>query len=463
MPLFTALAAAATSLTGNAEVGGEVVAILSGALAVGALTWIGWRWLHPATGLLAGLLFVFQPDAALHAATPLRISTFVLFCLCGIALVGERRALLGSIVLSLGFLTRFELAFTLLPALAILAVVTRRARVAAGAGLLAATVAAWSIYYRIAEGSFVFWGDVMTRTAGEDTLLHPQTLWGVLTGMLPDHLGHVVVLAAPFGLWLIARPGGAGAEQRRWLALCGVSVFSFFCLTVTLSSYAADHNLFWKWSIASAPFVLLAGSHALVLLGGRVVSRLREDDALAARIVLPAVLGAALLAASIGLDYRQVTGEQLERSDRWYGTQVRLMEWIEASYPADVGIVTDNIPATWLSRIPNERRVLRWSSEQVPSLDQAAFGAWLLEQRIALVFSFAENNRGSLTKAPWLGTLRPVIAGPAQLQPIAREDGYGFIAWQVRGDGTLSHPTNLPPADAGGVQVVLEEEPPPVQ
>ena len=40
------------------------------------------------------------------------------------------------------------------------------------------------------------------------------------------------------------------------------------------------------------------------------------------------------------LSFRQ-TRRQLQRSDLWYGTQIRLMRWVEAELPADVGLVAD--------------------------------------------------------------------------------------------------------------------------
>ena len=478
MPLFTSLAALVTAATGDAELGGEAVALVSGALAVGAVTWIGWRWLHPVTGLLAGLLFVFHPDAALHAATPLRISTFVLFSLVGLALVGERRPLRGALLLSLAFLTRFEAAFTLLPALALLALVKRQKSYFLATGLFGGTVLSWAIYYRSAEGTFKFWGDVVSRTTdGSASLLHPTTLWGVLIGTVPDHLGHLIAIAVPFGFLSLMSLKGDRTEQRRWLALCTAGVFGFFCLTVLLSSYAPDHNLFWKWSIAGAPLLLLCGSHALVLLGTRVWEYLYAQSALSLRTCLALGLVGLLALSSIGFDYFSVTRSQLERSAQWYGTQVNLMEWVEANYPKDVGLVADNIPATWLSRIQSERRVVRWSASRPetspevgqgpswvpPGMGPTEFGAWLLEHKLSLVVVFKENNRGSLDKAPWLCDLVPKTLGPARLQPIAREEGYGFIAWQVHGEGAGPHPTRLPPIEAGGIRVVVEGDLPPTE
>ena len=473
MPLFTTLAAVVTAATKDAELGGEIVALVSGSLAVGAVVWIGWRWLHPATGLLAGFLFLFHPDAALHAATPLRISTFVLFSLVGVALIGERRPLRGALLLSLAFLTRFETAFTLFPALLLFTAASRKKRDLAGSALLGATVLGWALYYRSAEGTFRFWGDVMSRTTeGALSMLHPETLWGVLIGTLPDHLGNLVALAVPVGLVALALDKSPLRSRRRWLALCTAGVFGFFCLTVLLSSYAPDHNLFWKWSIASTPFLMLCAAHVVVGLLRAVWNQLGVNEARSAKTLVPIGLLCTLALMSVSTDYSRVTRAQLDRSAQWYGTQVRLMEWIEDNYPQDVGLVADNIPATWLSRIANERRVVRWSSSPteavrdaddngpngVPSgLSAEEFGTWLLDNKLSLVIVFRENNRGSLDKAPWLGELVPQKLGPAQLQPIAREEGYGFIAWQVSGSGAGPHPSSLPPVAAGGVEVVVQE------
>ena len=47
-------------------------------------------------------------------------------------------------------------------------------------------------------------------------------------------------------------------------------------------------------------------------------------------------------------------------------------------------------------------------------------------------------------------------AGPVRLRPIAREDGYGFIAFRVEGIEGMKHPKTGPPRDAGAL---LEDEP----
>jgi hypothetical protein len=451
MPLFTTLAAAVTGVLGDAETGGEVVAVVAGALVAGLVTWIGWRWFSPAVGVLAGLLVAFQPDSALTAATPLRISTYVALCTLAVLLLGERRTITGAIVLALAFLTRFDLAFTLLPALVVLAAVQRDRRHLVAVAIVAATVLAWAVYYRSAMGSFAFWGSVAERstTGGGGGL---GTLGLVLLRIVPLHLGYVAAVAAPVGLVFALRATDEGRSrfQARWLALCALAVFGFFCVTVALSGYRWDHNLFWKWLCASVPWLVLFASVGLVRGASWLISGRRRFG----RGVLAILVAIAVV--STAWTWTDQTASQIARSDLWYGTQVRLMRWVEKAYPPDVGLVADLIPATWLSRKPNERRVFRWSGDEVPQgLDARAFGAWLLDNRIALVITFGEEWVGSGRKAPWLSRLAPTTAGPLQLTPVALEPDYGFVAWQVSGAATIPLPSTPPPVDGGAVQIVV--------
>jgi hypothetical protein len=452
MPLFTSLAAGATAITGDAETGGELVAVLAGSLVAALTTWIGWRWLAPIAGVLAGLLVAFQPDSALTAATPLRISTFVALSLLGVALLGERRPLQGAIVLALAFLARFDLAFTLLPALVLLAAMRRDRRHLAAVGLVLAVVIAWAAYYNATLGTWAFWGSVADRTTtGAGGGGGFATVGGVLARMLPAHLGWGLLLLAPVGLVLSLRDAAPGRsrEQVRWLALCFAAVFGFFCLAIYLSAYRWDHNLFWKWLCASVPYFALFASW-VVVVGLQGLAARPPKGRIAAW-----VLGLLLLSAT-AWTFADQTRAQMARSDLWYGTQVRLTAWVEQAWPEDVGLVADLIPATWLSRRSSNRRVLRWSGDEVPEdLDRAAFGAWLESQRISLVFTFDEEWVGSARKAPWLGELAPTRAGPVELVPIALEREYGFVAWQVTGSPALDVPSSPPPLDGGAVQVVV--------
>ena len=462
MPLFTSLAAAVTGLVGDAELGGELVAMTSGAATVGLASWLGWRWFRPHVGLLAGLLLCFSPLAALHSATPLRISLFGFLTLLGVYLAGERAPIRAGLVLSLAFLTRFDTAFTLLPALGLLSlstVLSSRSRnppkwhIAAPL-LLGISVIAWALYYQSAEGTLRFWGDVATRTSGASpSALQPLKLLGFIEPVLL-YTGLLPLLPLPLAIYRILRAAPGDSTRQRWFLLCGSSVFGFLLLSVLLSTYRPDHNLFLKWMVTSLPFLFILGVQGWFGLMARH-SRLTPWALLVTSIV-------------VGVSYAQTTSALMQRSEQWYGTQVEFTRWFDASYPQDIGLVADNIPATWLSRKPSSRLVVRWSWDPSPNpepdegpggvpagLSAEAFGEWLLANRLGVVITFDEDNEGSLTKAPWLSELGIVDLGPARLEPIAREAGYGFTAWLVQGSGLPGRLDQGPPLRAGAVRILV--------
>ena len=467
MPLFTGLAAVATALTRDAELGGEIVAILSGAVGVAAVTWMGWRWLSPAAGVLAGLLLTFQPDSALYASPPLRISTFTALSLLAVAMIGERRQRLAGLFLSLAFLCRFDILLTVVPALGLLVGVdwwrsrSRGQSTQSDAASLfpsllplGLTVVAWSAFYKVKLGTWAFWGGVAERNTGEyghlglaARLGHGlETLSGVFTQVLQQHVGHAVLPLALIGLVLAARGRARRPSEARWLFLCTALAVVFFATTVTLSAYQPDHNLYWKWLTSLVPYLLLLAAHATIQL----LSSLHAGPG-AMRGALSLGVGLGLLAAT-ALDWQGELKRQLERSDQWYGTQIRLMRWVEQEYPADLGIVADLIPSTFVARKDHSMRFFSWSHEALPHDSPELFGAWLLENRISLVIWFREDWVGATRAAPYLQGGWPVDAGPVRLVPIAREDGYGFIAYQVTGSVRLAHPDSPPPSDAGVIR-----------
>lgn len=444
MPMFTSLSAAATAITGDAHSGGEAVAALSGAVAVVLTVLIGWRWLSPTAGILAGLVVAFQPDAALTAATPLRISTYVAFTLAGVYAIGEKRMLLGGLAFAAAFLTRFDAAFTLLPALLVIATLRKDKTLAAPIGILAATVVLWAIYYNTTLGTFAFWGAVADRSTGAQGG-GLTTLVQLILLMVIPHVGIALTLAAPLGVLKALREPGRPDDRIAWLALCFAATFGFFCVAVFLSAYRWDHNLFWKWMCSSVPFLALFGAHFWVQAVG---------DRRGRAVIAGAV---ALGALTIG-QFAVQTHAQLQRSDVMYGTQVRLMDWVERAYPDDVTLVADLIPATYLTRKPTQRRVLRWSTDNVPEgLDREAFGRFLLAERAALVITFEEDWVRSAEKAPWLAGLAPLTAGPVGLEPTALEPTYGWVAWRVLGPSSIPKPSLEPPVNAGLVRVHYEQ------
>ncbi len=459
MPLYVDLAGLATFLTGgDAEAGGELIAVLAGTFVVGATTFLGARWFSPLAGLVAGLLVAFQPEAALYSATTLRVSTYSAFALLGVGLIGHRRFVLAGFALAAAFLTRFDAAFVFLPALALTVQWlrqrppegetrwTRRWEGAAAAfGVLLLAAILWALYYQSQEGTYAFWGGVGERNANWNLGAGFGTLQGVLFKLLPGHLGWPLLLLVPVGAFLVLARVTAAVGPARWVLFAGLLGWGFFFSVVVVSAYHWDHNLYWKWFSPNVPYLALLAVHGAI----EALKRL-------ARTGGPAMAAAAVTIAGIGLlgtgtVFHAQTDAQLERSDSWIGTQVRLAQWFEAEYDDDAGLLGALVPNTYLLRRPTERRVNYWHDDGIPDEDPEAFGRYLVDQRVAVVVWFREEWVQAMSAAPFLALGEPVDAGPVRLVPIAREDGYGFIAYRVEGLPGLTHPPEPPPAHAGGI------------
>lgn len=453
MPLYTTLSAVLFRVTGDAQIAGELVAVTMGALTVGLVAFAAARWLSPSAGLLAGVLVAVQPDLALLSATTLRTSTYTAFAVATALAVGERRWLLAGALFWGAFLTRFDAMLGLLPALLLVSATPwldepgdARRRRFGGALLALAVLPAWALVYRSSEGTLRFWTGVVDRnTANFEELgllarlgKGGETLWLVGTEVLPDHVSWCVLALIPIGAAAIVAGRAANPRAARWLVFVAAATAGVFVTTVLLSAYRWDHNLYWKWLSVTLPLSLPLAAHGAVELVRRL--RPRAGALLAVGLALAAALP----------QYRQ-TWHQLERSDSWIGTQVRLARWAERATGPDVALLADLVPATWLSRHEHPREVHRWSqlSAELPR-ERAAFGRWLLDHRVGVVVWFSEEWVGAAEIAPWLGAPTSVEAGPVTLIPIAQEPGYGFVAWEVRAP-SLPRPTEPVPADAGAI------------
>jgi hypothetical protein len=442
MPLYSWLAAAATAVLGDPRVGGLVVAVLLGAATVGLTAWIGARWLSPLAGGIGGLLVAFQPESALYAASTLRESTYTAVMLLGIWLVGQGRSKLGGLALTAAFLARFNPAFSLLPALIWLTWRDRedRRRWLVPAIILAATTLLWAAFYRHEVGHWAFWGGVMERNSGDAVGdLFPReriaavigAVWGLGVRVLPGHVGHLVVPLGLVGMGLASR--GRRPHAARWLAAAGLGTLALLFATALVSTYEWTHNLYWKWLTPSVPFLALFAGHAVAQVPKR-----------------PAFAGALLIGLS-ALPYAAQTRAQVDRSAAWYGSQIELVRWVERAWPPGVTMITGAIPAWYLEATRSSVAPIAWTDPAVPRDDPEALGAFLTANRVVVVQWFAEEWVGAVDAAPWLGAGKAFAAGPRILVPVAREDGYGFIAYVVSHGPSVPGPTEPPPAAAGAL------------
>jgi hypothetical protein len=444
MPLFAWLAALITRVVGDVHLGCLVITVGCGAIAVALVTWIGTRWLSPAAGLIAGLAMCFQPESALYSASPLRESLYVALMLAGIVLVGRRYLAWGATVLSVAFLARFNVAFSILPALVLWALLPRDEplgrRVWIAAAAIAAVVLAWALYYHHDTGHWAFWGRVVeVNTGGAVADLYPREriaamVWavgGLFVLVLPDHVGWIVLPLAIVGGVALHRGLARRPDAGRWLLLCALGTVGLLATTALVSTYEPGHNLYWKWLTPSVPFLLLLGAHGAVL----ALARLPRGAVVA--------LGVAALGLT-GFNYAAETRAQIQLSEQLYGTQVRLVRWVEHDWEPGVAVLADGIAASWLRGRRSGVRVVSWEDVGLPQDDPQAFGAWLQRQRIGLVMWFSEEWFGAMDAAGYLEGGEEQTIGPTRLLPLVREDGYGLIAYQAVADG-IPRPLGPPP------------------
>ncbi len=470
MPLFTWLCGSSAALVGDAQLGAGCITILMGAITVGLVTWIGWRWLSPAAGIIAGLLVTFQPEAALYASSPLRESTYHALMLGGVALVGTRRFGLATLLLALAFLCRFNIAFSILPALLLWGLLQwretpaeQRRDIIRGPMLTVAAVLlvvlAWAAFYRSHSdsGSWVFWGGVVDKNAGRAVLdLAPNerieaiglALGGVFTAVLPRHFGWLASVLAVLGLVRLKQMPGSDIQAARWLRLAGLSTLALFAITAVVSAYPPDHNLYWKWLCPSVPYLALFAAHAAVQL----LTQLRQREPFGRNAALAAAL---VLALSTAWDYSNQTRHQVGLSEEYAGTQVRLARWVEDDWPAGTAVLTafGEIAHLYLSSRPSAPRAFDWL-QHAPRDDRGALGAWLEANRVGLLLWYHEEWTGASDVAGFLAERTILRLTPTVLvEPIARvdlpdgdrPDGAGFTVYQVRTANPVFGPARAAP------------------
>ena len=357
MPLFTWLAALFTGIVGDPQLGAEVLAALCGAGTVAITTWIGIRWFSPVVGLAAGLLLCFQPESALYSASPLRESLYTLGMMGGIALIGRRRVVLGGVVFAITFLARFNIAFSILPALGLWLLWPRRDTPRAkehfiALGLVVVTILAWATYYHHQVGTWAFWSGVMDSNTGNavtDLFLEERVraVVGAALGLslvvIPQHVGWVIVPLVILALFKGRNTVLRNEEAATWVALCALWTFALLLATALFSTYEWKHNLYWKWLTPSVPFLCLLGAQ-----GGRVAVEAFARHPLVARgsflsaFSPAAVQGglAVLILVITGQGYFVETNRQITDSNRNYGTQVRVAQWFEEAWDEEAGVLT---------------------------------------------------------------------------------------------------------------------------
>jgi len=455
MPGYYGLSALVHVVVGNALVAGRTVAMVGGLGAFAGGVWLaqrlGGRW----AALLAAGWMLVQPELALYSATTLREPLYALALVGFVASLVERRPWVAGLFGALAFSVRFD-AFVVLGAATLVHVWADRRAVSTAVRTMAPIVAGavlWSVYCRIDHGTFAFWShavavNVETGLGAEserplDWVLAGTDVAARLVGwLLPWRIGWGVWLSAV--VVLVVTPWRTPGPLRT-LSATAFMATGFWAAVGFIGQHSPEHNLYWKWMMPLVPLLVPLGA-----VGWSMALRRAGDR----KKVVLVILGLTVIQA-FGSHLKE-THRQVALSQELYAPQVDIARWIEAEVDVENTLLVDNIPACWLNRRPHERSLVSWFDVPVPPNNPEAFGAWLVDERIPWVLWFQEDWTQAPRFAPGLESGGVHRLGPAELVERSREDSYGWVLYEVRGEGIPVHSGAPPPtADLGRVHSTL--------
>ncbi len=432
LPLYYGLSAMVTVVTGSTVVGTRVVSMAGGFFVLLLTAAICMRIKGVGLALLAVCLLLFQPELALYSASALREPLYAALLLAVLYLLGQDRLSWASLLAGLAFLVRFEALWVLGLVLALSASLgrPRHTRLLRSMVPLMSTVLLWSAYCKAFFGTWRFWqhsvqinletgGGQEIQTTVEWSRNGLEIVWGLLTQVLPGHMGTVMVLAALAGVPMLvgSRAVSCWVTGAAWFTVTG-----FWLLIGFLAQHYVGHNLYWKWMLPIVPLWAMAAALAMDSLWRRA-RRLVGGSAATAIVVV--------LVAWTWMDQLTETKRQIELSRELYLPQLSLARRIERNISPEVPLLLDNIPGCWLNRRHNDYTLFTWMDLPVAPGDRTAFGEWLERKRVGYVLWFREEWTTAPIIAPWLQQGGYQQAGSIWLEELDREDAYGWIWYKV--------------------------------
>lgn len=452
MPGYYALGAVVLAVVDDAVVAGRVVSLVGGVVAWALAVRLADRLGGPVAAGLAGLLLLVQPEFALYAASSLREPVYAAFVLASLRAALGRHPLTAGAWAAAAFLVRFDAALVLGSVFVVRALgrgLSREQRLRRLGALLplVGTAAAYSLYCRVDHGTFAFWSHAVQ--------VNVETGLGAEAEAPGAWLANGLRVVAGLGAWLLPWRIGwgiwAGAlaamvltpwdrpSPERTAALFGGALLGFWLAVGLVGQHDPVHNLYWKWMLPLVPVLVPLGAAAVV----RASRRLGPWGGAGLLLIVSVQ---ALVSAAIE------TRRQVALSAALYAPQRELGRWFESEIDADVPLLIDNIPACWLDRRPHDRTLHSWFDVPVEPGDGVAFARWARAERLGWVLWFREDWTQAPRIMPELAAGQPWSEDGLSLVPVAREDAYGWILYEVvvpegrSGRSSPGHAVSLGPA-----------------
>jgi len=432
MPGYYGIAALVHALVDDAVIAGRGVSWLGGLTALGLATALATRMGGARAGWVTGALLVIQPELALYSSSSLREPLAAAFILGALSSMSRERMGWAGFCAAGAFLVRFDSALVLLPVLAIHALGREGARNRLFRSWIPLGVAIflWALYCRVDHGTWAFWShsvsvNVETGMGGEAEA--PSEWWwngvevsaALLSWLLPWRIGWAVWMGF---IWCMIRSVSVGHGIRRTMVLQGMLMLGLWSGIGFVGQHAPSHNLYWKWLCPIVPVVVPL---AVVGLWEAVDRAERWMGGTGAR----ALLGVAIV--QVAVSNARETERQRALSESWYRPQLELAQWIEAEIGVDEALVLDNIPACWIRRRATERQMVSWFDIPVHEDEGSGFAQWLRENDVRWVLWYREDWTQAPRVAPFLSEGGRWSSNGVTLNERRREDGYGWIWYEV--------------------------------
>ncbi len=436
MPGYYAVAAMVHAVVNDAALAGRIVSFGGGITALGLATALACRLGGTRVGWVAGALLVIQPEFALYASSSLReplAAAFVVGALT--ALTRERMGLAGCLAAG-AFFVRFDLALVMIPLLSVHAVGgsqrEKLSRLLHGLLPVFAAIALWAVYCRVDHGTFAFWSHsvaVNLETGLGAEAEAPGSWWQNGAIISAGLAGYVLPWRIGWLLWaglVWASMRGLRQSHGLWrsVSFCAVLMVGLWSGIGFVGQHELGHNLYWKWLHPLVPVVVPLGALGLWHAADRV-SRW-------AGTTTGSVVVAVAVIQALGSNVQETQRQRL-RSEAWYRPQLELAKWIEVNVDEGTPMVVDNIPACWIRRRPNAHTMVSWFDIELQSGSEEAFATWLRDEGIEWVMWFREEWTQAPRVAPFLASGGQWEFGEIKLIERDREDGYGWIWFEVVG------------------------------
>ncbi len=385
MPGYYFFGALLYGVFGDSTVAAFSVSALAGILTLGVLGQQLTRWFPVRKGWLILAALLVQPEFVLYASSSLREPLYALFLILALqALLTDQHWKYG-VWGALAFSVRFEAPLFLLPML--LCVPWQWKDRVKSLSVLVCAVSLWMVYCWHTYDSPWFWShaaavNVETGLGAEATkgwewwLNGFSICWGLMVSIAPSHVGHgwmLAWLATPF-IW----------RDSKKVLVCwwwSVLMTGVWLGIAFVAQHEVGHNLYWKWMYPLVPFWIVCA----------VLTVLRSSSTWLVWTVL--IQGMVVQ----GIECKR----QFDLSERLYGPQIRLAQWIEGNLDPSQPLLLDNVPACWLRRDENPFELHSWFD--VPTFTTPdELWTWADSNDVEYVLFFREEWTQAPIKASFL-------------------------------------------------------------